>query len=355
MMNLSPWLGGPEHRRGPALAIASRGCSWALARGFLALYLTLPACSVDLGKLRALAHDGSVHQVDTPADVAAPPWDLDASGLSARDVPGTDLEHGDEAGTGPIDTAPHDSQADAESSTPDVPPPPDAALDAGAPDARTDDVSDPGVQDGAIVDPVDAGAGQDVGQAIDAADASDPNADMDATVPGDAVDASVTNDGMFANDAGDLGNRDALLPATFEATSLTKTASTIGAESNSDYGGGCPTTPCQYVQFTSGRTPSRGDWIEFTLPSLDAGSYSLGLDYKSAYNRGIVQVSLDGVNLAVTCDLYSLDFIYDAHCSLGTVTVPTSGPHLLRLTVTSKNSQSGGYVITAERFIFTPI
>lgn len=334
---------------------AFRRGAWVFGHGYLALYLMLTACSLDIGKLRAPAHDSAV-QADTPPDFASPPWDLGASELSARDVPGIDLYQGDLVGSGPSDTAPHDSQAGAETaSPPDVPSPPEVTLDAGVPDVLTDDTPSPSAQDGGLVDPADAGAGEDVDQATDGADASEPDTVVDGSDFSDADDAAAANDTAVASDARDLGSRDALVPVTFEAPSLTRSSSSIGSEVNPDFGGGCPTTPCQYVQFTSGRTPSRGDWIEFTLPGLDAGNYSATLDYKSAYNRGIVQVSLDGVSLAVTCDLFSGDFIYDARCNLGTVTVPTSGPHLLRLTVTGKNSSSGGYVVAIERFTFAPM
>ena len=93
--------------------------------------------------------------------------------------------------------------------------------------------------------------------------------------------------------------------------------------------------------------------MEFALPDLAPGTYSVTLDFKSAYNRGIVQAKLDGTAFGTSCDQYSPDFVYYVHCSLGSVNVRTGGSHLLRLTVTDRNNASQGYAVTVERFTFT--
>src|ERR1043166_8607928 len=63
----------------------------------------------------------------------------------------------------------------------------------------------------------------------------------------------------------------------------------------------------QWVLFNGDST---GDWIQFTLPNVAAGTYSLKLDYKKNNNRAIIQLSVDGVNVGATLDQFASPSVY---------------------------------------------
>src|SRR5215831_7132535 len=129
---------------------------------------------------------------------------------------------------------------------------------------------------------------------------------------------------------------------TFEAESLARTASATGSQVTSESGasGG------QYVQLSG--TPAAGAWIEFTLPNIAAGTYDLKFLYKSNYNRGIVQASIDETNQGSACDEYAASPVFQVPCSLGSKTL-TAGSHALRFTVTGKNASSQGFMMVIDQ------
>ena len=135
---------------------------------------------------------------------------------------------------------------------------------------------------------------------------------------------------------------------SFEAETLTYTASYRGASNSNEP---CPTGTCYYVQLND--PASLGDYIEFTIPSLSAGTYGVTMYYKSNYNRGIVQGRMDGVVLARTCDEYADPAAFLVPCNLGSSSLTTSGSHKLRFTVTGRNSASSGYMIVVDRIVLT--
>jgi len=94
------------------------------------------------------------------------------------------------------------------------------------------------------------------------------------------------------------------------------------------------------------------DWLQFTLPNVAAGSYTLKFLYKSNNNRGIVQATLDGASQGSPCDEYAAAPAYQVACSLGTKTL-TAGNHTLRFTVTGKNASSSGFMIVIDQISLT--
>jgi hypothetical protein len=132
----------------------------------------------------------------------------------------------------------------------------------------------------------------------------------------------------------------------FEAESLARTASTTAVQvtSESAASGG------QYVQLTG--TPSVGAWIQFTLPNVEAATYSVKMLYKSNNNRGIVQTSIDGTNQGSACDEYAATAAYQVACSLGSKALG-SGNHTIRFTVTGKSSASQGYMMVIDKIVLT--
>jgi uncharacterized repeat protein (TIGR03806 family) len=92
-----------------------------------------------------------------------------------------------------------------------------------------------------------------------------------------------------------------------------------------------------------------GQWIEFTLPGVQAASYDLKLRYRSASNRAIVQLSVDGAAVGAPLDQYAKSGGI-VEVTLGTVSLAGPGNHTIRLTTTGKNGSSKGFTVSADLF-----
>lgn len=131
-------------------------------------------------------------------------------------------------------------------------------------------------------------------------------------------------------------------PVNAEAESLTRVASAIGSKVTweSAASGG------RYVEFNGTAAP--GAWIEFTLPSVAAGTYDLKFLFKSNANRGIVQASVDGVSQGSPCNEYSAAAAYKVPCTLGQKTL-AAGTHRIRFTVVGKSASSTGHQMVVDQ------
>jgi DNA-binding NarL/FixJ family response regulator len=94
------------------------------------------------------------------------------------------------------------------------------------------------------------------------------------------------------------------------------------------------------------------DWIQFTLPSANAGVYDVKMACKTYTARGILSLSIDGTTVGSNFDEYSSSSGYPTH-DFGNATLG-SGSHTIRLTVTGKNASSSAYTITSDDFTLTP-
>src|SRR6185369_11612276 len=94
-----------------------------------------------------------------------------------------------------------------------------------------------------------------------------------------------------------------------------------------------------------------GNWVEFTLPNVPAGTYSVNLGYKTNANRGILNLKIDGTQVGSTLDQYAATSSYP-NTTFGNVTL-SAGNHALRLTVTGKNSASSSYTLSADTITLT--
>ena len=81
----------------------------------------------------------------------------------------------------------------------------------------------------------------------------------------------------------------------------------------------------------------------------DAGTYHIKIGVKKGTNRGITQLSIDGVNQGSPIDQYALALGY-YEIDLGTKTL-SAGNHTFRFTVTGKNSASTGYMSHIDYFL----
>jgi len=135
-------------------------------------------------------------------------------------------------------------------------------------------------------------------------------------------------------------------PQTHEAESVTRNASgataSVGADASASAG---------YLVYFS--ADAAGDYIEYTLPSVAAGTYQLKLRYKTHPNRGQHTLSVNGSPLGGTLDQYAASAGFLEH-TFGNATFAPSGNQVIRLTCTGKNASAGAFTLSADAFILTP-
>lgn len=131
---------------------------------------------------------------------------------------------------------------------------------------------------------------------------------------------------------------------TFEAENLSYTGNgaTASVQTDANSGNG------QWIQLAA---TAAGPSIDFSIPSLSAGTYQLQMKWKGNNNRGILSLSVDGTPLGSTLDQYSSGQTYPT-TTFGTVTFAATGTHTIRLTATGKNSASSNFYLSADQFIF---
>lgn len=88
---------------------------------------------------------------------------------------------------------------------------------------------------------------------------------------------------------------------------------------------------------------------------LGAGSYKITLMGSKQSNCGLLTISLDGVAMLTNVDFYSATSVFNVDLSGATITVGTSGMHLLSGVVTGKNASSTGYGIFLTYIEFLPL
>ncbi len=137
--------------------------------------------------------------------------------------------------------------------------------------------------------------------------------------------------------ADSLATGPSLTQYTFEAESAVITASggaTSGTVLDANASGGAM---LKYL------ATAVGDYVElrFTLPT--AGTYQLYARWKQAANRATVQASVDGANQGAAFDPYAGTAVGWVEYPLGSHTFTASGNHVVRYTVTGKNTSSTGY------------
>lgn len=92
------------------------------------------------------------------------------------------------------------------------------------------------------------------------------------------------------------------------------------------------------------------DWVEFTLPNLEVGTYTVKYSYKTHSIRGIAKTGYEGTDFATLVDQYNAEVSWPL-AILGTINVTTAGDKLLRFTVEGKNPSSSGYKISIDKIV----
>src|SRR5262249_50645163 len=101
-------------------------------------------------------------------------------------------------------------------------------------------------------------------------------------------------------------------------------------------------------------TKAPGDWIEYQLKNVPAGTYDVVLKYKTNPNRGIHNLAVDGVLINGTLDQFRTGAGTFPEKNFGTVRFNTTGDHIVRLTVVGKRPEAGSFGISADRFALLP-
>ena len=131
---------------------------------------------------------------------------------------------------------------------------------------------------------------------------------------------------------------------SYEAENLTYTpnGATASVQTDVNSSGG------KWIELAANGT---GQYIDYAIPSVAAGTYQVQMEWKGNGNRGTLQLSVDGANLGPTLDQYATGQTYPT-TTFGTLTFGTAGTHTVRLTVTGKNTSSTGYLLSADKFTF---
>jgi hypothetical protein len=175
-----------------------------------------------------------------------------------------------------------------------------------------------------------------------------------------------------ANDCpSDVGNTNPTPTPTATATPTNPTATPTATATATPIGGGTweaqslspvasgATTAMQNDTAATGGTwlalqcDGAGDFIQLTTPSLSAGAYSFSLRYKAHPARGILQASVDGVNVGSTLDQYAATAAF-ASRTFGTVTFG-AGTHTLRFTCVGKNPASTAFTLSLDTITLTSV
>lgn len=145
-------------------------------------------------------------------------------------------------------------------------------------------------------------------------------------------------------------------PLSFESENLsfTTTGATASVSNETTATGGLFASNFKYVNFGADGNPPppNGEYIDFVLPGVPAGTYEFVMRWKSNTNRGTTQLYLDGAPLGAPLDQYAKAAFKET--DFGVVRFPTDGDHVVRLAVVGKNSASSSFILTSDLFKLTP-
>lgn len=96
------------------------------------------------------------------------------------------------------------------------------------------------------------------------------------------------------------------------------------------------------------------DSVNFTLPNVPAGSYNVKIRARRNNNRGLFQLTVDGVNQGTIQDQYSVSGVWE-FLDLGVKTFSTTANHVFQMKVTGKTGGSYGYTLTCDTIVLDPL
>jgi polygalacturonase len=97
-----------------------------------------------------------------------------------------------------------------------------------------------------------------------------------------------------------------------------------------------------------------GQFIEYTVANVPAGTYDIQMSWKGNTQRGIVSFALDGTILGTNLNQYSSGQTYPT-TDYGIVTFTHAANHVIHLAVVGKDQSANGYWISTDRFLFVQL
>ena len=97
-----------------------------------------------------------------------------------------------------------------------------------------------------------------------------------------------------------------------------------------------------------------GDYMEFTIPGIQAGKYTVVINQKFFTGRGRYQLSYNGVNIGDPVDFYGTGVFAYKDYTFGVIDVAENSDVTLRLTVEGKHNSSTGYGAILQYVQLTP-
>jgi len=137
------------------------------------------------------------------------------------------------------------------------------------------------------------------------------------------------------------------------------TALTIEAESIAEFAATDPVVNANDSVASGGalrwlQANAVGDYVDFTVPVPQAGSYAVSVGFKKYRSRGKFQLAVDGINQGSEQDQYATGARF-VEADLGTKTFSTAGDKHFKFTVTGKNGASTSYQLCFDYIRLTPI
>jgi polygalacturonase len=154
--------------------------------------------------------------------------------------------------------------------------------------------------------------------------------------------ASGMTDSSITSATYTIGSAPVTLNFEAESIAYTATGATASVQTDTNSSGG------KWVELAA--TGSTGQYIDYTVTNVPAGTYTVEMEWKGNTSRGTLQLAVDGTNVGPTLDQYSAAQVYPT-TTFGTVTFTSTGSHDIRLTVTTKNGSSSNYYLSSDKFI----
>jgi hypothetical protein len=98
---------------------------------------------------------------------------------------------------------------------------------------------------------------------------------------------------------------------------------------------------------------SANNYVTYTVPVVQAGTYHVTVGIHTKPNKGIFQLSIDGVNQGAPQDEYNPLYTYEAR-DLGTVTFQSPGNKAFNFLITGRNPGSSGYTLAFDYIDLIP-
>ena len=112
-------------------------------------------------------------------------------------------------------------------------------------------------------------------------------------------------------------------------------------------------TSSAFNHYVAQATPAINNETSFSV-LLDAGTYSFSRLGRTTTSLGMVTITIDGVTVLTNKDWYSAALTRNVIKTTTGIVIPTSGVHVVRCVMASKNASSSNYGFQQQRHWFFP-